>query len=58
MDQSLVYYTALAKAKVPAEMHLCAHGDHAFGLRKTANPITGWPRLAEAWLRTIGAMRQ
>ncbi|MEO8461130.1 MAG: alpha/beta hydrolase, partial [Dokdonella sp.] len=29
VNQSLVYYTALAKAKVPAEMHLYAHGGHA-----------------------------
>jgi acetyl esterase/lipase len=54
VNQSLVYYTALAKAKVPAEMHLYAHGGHAFGLRPTKFPITGWPALAEAWLRTIG----
>lgn len=52
--QSLVYYTALAKVRVPAEMHLYAHGGHAFGLRRTRLPITGWPALAEAWLRTIG----
>ena len=56
VDQSLVYYTALAKARVPAEMHLYAHGGHAFGLRPSPNPITGWPRLAEAWLRTIGIL--
>ncbi|HET6586281.1 MAG TPA: alpha/beta hydrolase, partial [Oleiagrimonas sp.] len=57
VNQSLVYYTALAKAGVPAEMHLYAHGSHAFGLRRTQLPITGWPRLVEAWLRTIGVIR-
>jgi acetyl esterase/lipase len=56
VNQSLVYYTALAKARVPAEMHLYAHGGHAFGLRRTAQPITGWPGLAEAWMRTIGVL--
>lgn len=56
VSQSLVYYTALAKARVPAEMHLYAHGGHAFGLRPTPDPITGWPKLAEAWLRTIGVL--
>ena len=56
VDQSLVYYTALAKAHVPAELHLYAHGGHAFGLRRTPQPITGWPALAEAWLRTIGVL--
>jgi acetyl esterase/lipase len=54
VNQSLVYYTALAKARVPAELHLYAHGGHAFGLRPTRFPITGWPALAETWLRTIG----
>jgi acetyl esterase/lipase len=57
VDQSLVYYTALAKARVPAEMHLYAHGGHAFGLRSTTDPITGWPKLAEAWLHTIGIVQ-
>jgi acetyl esterase/lipase len=54
VKQSLVYYAALSKAHVPAEMHLYAQGGHAFGLRKTGLPIAEWPRQAEAWLRTIG----
>ena len=54
VDQSLVYYAALAKARVPVEMHLYGHGGHAFGLRRTKFPITDWPRLAETWLSTIG----
>lgn len=40
VNQALVYFTALTKAGVPAEMHLYAHGGHAFGLRPTAEPIT------------------
>jgi len=56
VDQALIYYTALAKAHVPAELHLYAHGGHAFGLRRTPQPITGWPDLAEAWMRTIGVL--
>jgi acetyl esterase/lipase len=56
VNQSLVYYAALKKAGVPVEMHLYAHGGHAFGLRPTSSPITEWPRLAEAWLRTIGVV--
>lgn len=58
VHQSLVYYTALAKAHVPAEMHLYAHGGHAFGLRRTKFPITDWPALADVWLRTIGMLEQ
>jgi acetyl esterase/lipase len=54
VNQSLTYYAALKKAGVPVEMHLYAQGGHAFGLRRTQSPITDWPRLVEAWLRTIG----
>lgn len=54
--QSLVYYTALAKAGVPAELHIYARGGHAFGLRRTKLPITRWPKLAGAWLHTIGVL--
>jgi acetyl esterase/lipase len=52
--QSLGYYTALARAGVPAELHIYAKGGHAFGLRPTANPVTRWPALVETWLATIG----
>jgi acetyl esterase/lipase len=54
VEHSLVYYAALRKANVPVEMHLYAHGGHAFGLRRTEQPITAWPQLVETWLGTIG----
>ena len=54
INHSLVYYIALKKAGVPVEMHLYAHGGHAFGLRRTKLPVTGWPQLVETWLGTIG----
>jgi len=55
---SLAYYIALVRAGVPAEMHLYAQGNHAFGLRRTRFPITGWPRLVETWLATIGMITE
>ena len=51
---SVTYFLALKAANIPAEMHIYAHGGHAFGLRPTGNPITHWPSLAETWLHTIG----
>ena len=51
---SLAYYIALKKAGVAAEMHLYAQGNHAFGLRRTNLPITGWPELVVRWMKTIG----
>lgn len=54
VENSLVYYSALRKAGVPAEIHVFAKGGHAFGLRPTASPIKRWPQLVEEWLATIG----
>jgi acetyl esterase/lipase len=54
VENSLVYYAALRKAGVPAEIHVYVKGGHAFGLRRTESPITGWPQLVETWLGTIG----
>ncbi len=58
VNDSLVYYIALKNAGVPVEMHLYAQGGHAFGLRPTRYPVTGWPRLVETWLHTIGMLPQ
>jgi acetyl esterase/lipase len=56
VNNSVVYDLALKKAGVPVEMHLFAHGGHAFGLRPTELPITRWPRLMVHWLRNIGLL--
>jgi len=56
VENSVVYYAALKKCKVPAEMHLFAAGGHGYGLRHTAEPVTQWPKLAEAWLRARGLL--
>jgi len=56
VENSLHYYVALKKAKVPAEMHLFATGGHGYGLRRTQEPITEWPALAERWMHTIGML--
>ena len=58
VENSLVYYAALRKAGVPAEMHVYVKGGHAFGMRRTNFPITAWPQLVEPWLRTIGIISQ
>ena len=58
VENSLVYYAALQKAGVAAEMHLYGKGGHAFGLRRTQSPITEWPELVEDWLKTIGIIER
>lgn len=54
VENSLVYFAALRKARVPAELHVFATGGHAFGLRETRQPITRWPALVASWLGTNG----
>lgn len=56
INNSLLYYIGLKNAGVSVEMHLYATGGHGFGLRKTPFPITDWPRLAIAWLYSIGIL--
>lgn len=57
VENSLAYFWALKKAKIPAEMHLFPHGGHGYGLRATGNPTAAWPELAAVWLHTIGVLK-
>jgi acetyl esterase/lipase len=56
VENSLFYYAALRKAKVPAEMHLYPSGGHGYGLRPSANLVATWPKRAEEWLRSLGVL--
>ena len=56
VENSIVYYSALQQAGVPAELHVFEKGRHGFGLRRTKLPATRWPELMEAWLHTIGVL--
>jgi acetyl esterase/lipase len=56
VENSLLYYQALKQANVKAEMHIYASGGHGYGLRPTGFAVSGWPVLAEAWLRTINIL--
>jgi acetyl esterase/lipase len=51
---SVMFYEALVKAGVPAEMHLFQHGGHGSGLG-TGNPqLSVWPDLLIKWMRERG----
>jgi acetyl esterase/lipase len=53
VENAVVYFLQLKKAKVPAELHVYTQGGHGYGLRPTDLPITHWPLLVETWLHTI-----
>jgi acetyl esterase/lipase len=55
---SVMFYSALVAAGVPAEMHLFQHGAHGAGLA-VANPdLRVWPELVAKWMRERGYMGQ
>jgi len=56
VENVIEYFMELKKAGVPAELHVYAQGGHGYGLRPTDLPITGWPKLAARWMRTIGVL--
>jgi acetyl esterase/lipase len=58
VEDALSYYMGLKAAKVPVELHAYAQGGHAFGLRPSKLPVSGWPQLVEKWLGTIGIIAQ
>ncbi|HEY2118229.1 MAG TPA: alpha/beta hydrolase [Candidatus Acidoferrum sp.] len=53
VENATVYFQALKDAKVPGELHIYTEGGHGYGLRRTALPVTNWPKLVETWLVTI-----
>lgn len=50
---SVAYYLALRKAKVPVELHIFPSGGHGYGLRPSDHAVTGWPKLVERWMKHL-----
>jgi acetyl esterase/lipase len=51
---SVVFYTALVRAGVPAEMHIFQEGPHGTALAQAYPALSAWPELLENWLRLNG----
>jgi acetyl esterase/lipase len=56
VENSILFYQALTRAKVPAEMYLFEHGVHGMGMREGLGTSSLWPRRAEEWLRDRGLL--
>ncbi len=52
-ENSVMFFLALRKAHVPAELHVFEKGRHGFGMSKD-NPNTNWTPLCANWLRLHG----
>jgi acetyl esterase/lipase len=51
VENSILFYQALTRAHVPAEMMLFEHGGHGMGMRAGLGTASNWTRRAEDWLR-------
>ncbi|TCJ36994.1 alpha/beta hydrolase [Parafrankia sp. BMG5.11] len=49
-----LYYDALVKAGVPAELHIFANGRHGLGLGQSEDALSAWPMLLRNWLKDRG----
>jgi acetyl esterase/lipase len=50
-DNSILYFQALTRARVPAEMMMFEHGGHGMAMRPGNGSASNWVRRAEDWLR-------
>ncbi len=55
-ENSVLFYLALRKAGVPAELHIYEKGGHGFGLARK-DPVLGtWPDRCVDWMRVRGIL--
>ena len=57
VENSVLFYLALRKAGVPAEMHIYEQGPHGVGLALFDPILSAWSRQLEPWLRLHGWMK-
>lgn len=53
-ENSVLFYLALRKARVPAELHIYEPGPHGVGLAADDPFLRSWPRRCADWMRLHG----
>ena len=56
-ENSVLFFLALRKSHVPAEMHIFEPGPHGVGLAPTHAALSIWPTLLANWFRTRGLLK-
>ncbi|MEO8520092.1 MAG: alpha/beta hydrolase [Acidobacteriota bacterium] len=56
VENSVRFFLALRKAKVPAEMHIFENGPHGVGMALSDPALSEWPTLLLNWLRARGLL--
>ena len=54
VENSLLFYQGMRRAKAPIEMHLYPKGPHGSGMAASLGPTAEWPRHCESWMRFNG----
>ena len=57
-ENSILFYQALHKAKVPAELHIYEQGPHGVGLAPNNPALSSWPECLEAWMKDRGLLKK
>ena len=50
-ENSVLFYLALRKARVPAELHIYEKGRHGLGLAQKVPAVKNWPDRCIDWMR-------
>lgn len=50
VENSVNYYLALRKHKIPAALHVWEDGGHGYGLAKGQGSIKDWPNICQNWM--------
>jgi acetyl esterase/lipase len=56
VENSVMFYMALHKNHVPAELHLFERGPHGVGLGQKYPELSIWPTLLDHWMRLEGLL--
>lgn len=57
-ENSIDFYVALHKAKVPVELHVYEKGPHGYGLGLKDPVLRSWPERLTDWLRVRGMLKK
>jgi dipeptidyl aminopeptidase/acylaminoacyl peptidase len=55
-ENSVLFYMALRRAGVPAEMHIYERGQHGVGLAPTDRVLSSWPQRLADWMYSRGLL--
>ena len=54
---SVAFFLALKRFKIPAELHIYPSGGHGYGLRPSQHAVSSWPQRAQQWMAGQGLLK-